>query len=121
MAQYNPEIVHEVKARATAALSIREAADNAIAAKKGLKSYTFLNVELNDGSGELSEGLTGEYYVTLAVNDKIFAFVETGLCYDIARGMVSGQPSRPNYFVAGGLQEEEVVEICGGFVPVFNI
>jgi len=108
LARYNPEIVSEIKERAAAALSKREPEDNAIAAEKGLKPYTFLNVELNDGSYEESGGYLGWYYVTLAVDGRLLAFIETGLNYDIARGVLSGQASRPDYFVAGGLHDKEV-------------
>jgi len=106
LAQYNPEILAEIKTRTVPALLKREAADNAIAAERGLKPYTFLNVELNDGSIEKSGGYIGWYYVTLAVDGKIFAFTETGLNHDIARGVLSD--SRPNYFVAGALKDNEV-------------
>lgn len=107
LAQYNPEIVSETKAIATAALLKRESKDNAIAMQKGLKPYTFLNVELCDGSGEKSGGHVGWYYVTLAVDNKVFAFVETGLNYDIAGGTLSEHITRPNYFVAGALKDED--------------
>lgn len=105
LARYNPEIVAQTKARAIPALLMREAKDNAIAEKKGLKPYTFLTVEMNDGSDQASGGYLGWYYVTLAVDGKIFAFLETGLSYDIARGEFS---DRPNYFVAGALKERDV-------------
>jgi len=108
LANYNPEIVSETKARAMAILPKREAADNAIAAERGLKPYTFLNVELNDGSIEKSGGYMGWYYVTLAVDGKIFAFTETGLNSDISGGRLSENPTRPNYFVAGALKETDV-------------
>jgi len=107
LARYNPEIVHELKSMAAAALSKREAQDNAVAAEKGLKPYTFLNVELNDGSVQDGHYL-GWYYVTLEVDGKIFGHVETGLKYDIARGEVSENISGRNYFVAGALREDEV-------------
>lgn len=106
LASYNPQVVSEIKTRAIPALLKREAEDNAIAAQKGLKPYTFLNVELNDGSDEQSGGHLGWYYATVAVDGKIFALVETGLNYDIAQGVLS--ESRPNYFVAGALKENEV-------------
>ena len=108
LARYNTEIVHEAKTLATAALTKREAADNAAAAQKGLKPYTFLNVELNDGADSESGGYLGWYYVTLAVDGKIFAFVETGLNYDTARGVLSEHSNRPHYFTAGGLRESDV-------------
>ena len=105
LASYNPEILAEIKARTVPALLKREAEDNAIAAQKGLKPYTFLNIEMNDGSDKQSGGYIGWYYATVAVDGKIFALVETGLNYDIARGVLS--ESRPNYFVAGALKENE--------------
>ena len=106
LAQYNPEILAEIKARITPLLLKREAEDNAIAVQKGLKPYTFLNVEINDGSEKQSGSHLGWYYVTVAVNGKILAFVETGLSYGIARGVLS--ESRPDYFVAGALKDNEV-------------
>jgi len=108
LAQYNPEIVQEAKERAAAALSKREAVDNAVAAQKGLKPYTFLNVELSNEFDTRSGGYLGWYYVTLAVEDKIFGFIETGLKYDIARGVLSERISRPVYFNAGGMKDEYV-------------
>jgi len=105
LANYNPEILAEIKTRTVPALLKREAEDNAIAAQKGLKPYTFLNIEMNDGSDKQSGGYLGWYYATVAVDGKIFALVETGLNYDIARGVLS--ESRPNYFVAGALKENE--------------
>jgi len=106
LARYNPEILAEIKALAIPTLLKREAADNAIAAQKGLKPYTFLNVELNDGSDEKSAGYLGWYYATVAVDGKILALVETGLNYDIARGTF--KESRPDYFTAGALKENQV-------------
>jgi hypothetical protein len=86
----------------------REAADNAIAAKKGLKTYAFLNVEMNDGSDKSLGGYVGWYYVTLAVDGKIHALVESGLDSDVMRGIVSENVNRPNYFVAGALKDTDV-------------
>ena len=108
LARYNPEIVSELKVAAAAALRKREAADNEIARMKGLKPYTFICVEMNDGSNSELGGHVGWYYVTLAVGDKILAFVETGLCSDIERGTVKAVHSRPKFFVAGGLRDEDV-------------
>ena len=108
LAQYNSEIVQEKIALATAALAKREAEDNAVAAEKGLKPYTFLTVELNNGADELSNGCSGWYYVTLNVDDKIIAHVETGLHYDIERGVVNEHTSNRNYFIAGALEEKDV-------------
>ena len=107
LAQYHPEIVSELKTMAVDALLEREAADNAVAAEKGLKPYTFLNVELNDGSKEAGRYL-GWYYVTLAVDGEIFGHVETGLKYDIARGVLGEQISKQDYFVAGALKDNDV-------------
>lgn len=106
LASYNPEIVSETKERSRAALLKLEAQDNAIAAQKGLKPYTFLNVELCDGSDEASGGHIGWYYVTLAVDGKIIAHIESGLNYNIARGIL--RESRPNYFPAGALKDHDV-------------
>ena len=109
LARYNKEIVSEKIELATAALSKREVEDNAVAAEKGLKPYTFLNVELNDGSDPKSGGYMGWYYVTLAVDEKIIALVETGLSSDIDRGVTSEHiNSEKNYFIAGSLKENDV-------------
>lgn len=107
LVRYNPEIVAAAKEAAIAALRKREIKDNAIAAQKGLKPYTVLNVELNDGTGGKS-GYIGWYYVTLAVDGKIHAHLETGLAHSIANGTVSETPTRENYFVAGGAKEADV-------------
>ena len=105
--QYNPEIVAASKAAAMDALMKREAKDNAVAAQKGLKPYTLLNVELHDGADGKS-GYLGWYYVTLAVDGKICAHLETGLNHDIANGKVSETPAREDYFTAGTLKEADV-------------
>jgi len=104
LATYNPETVAEAKKRAEFALLKREVDDNAVAAEHGLKPYKLLNVEINDGSNPKESGHIGWYYVTVAVNDKIFCLVETGLNYEIAKGELD---NRRSYFVAGGLKDHE--------------
>ena len=94
LVQYNPEIVKATKEAALPALLQREAKDNEIAAQKGLKPYTLLNVEFNEGADEKTGGYIGWYYVTLAVDGKICTHLETGLNHDIADGKVSDTPSR---------------------------
>ena len=105
---YNPEIIAATKEAAIAALLQREVKDNAIAAQKGLKPYTLLNVEFNDGAGDKSGGYMGWYYVTLAVDGKICTHMETGLNYDIAGGKVSEIPAQRDYYAAGALKETDV-------------
>lgn len=106
--RYNPEIVAAAKEAALAPLRRREAVDNAIATQKGLKPYTILTVELNDGTADKGAGYIGWYYVTLAVDGKIHAHLETGLAHSIASGTVSETPTREKYFVAGGAKEADV-------------
>ena len=106
--RYNPEIVSATKEAALASLMEREAKDNAIAAQKGLKPYTLLNVEFNDGADGQSSGYMGWYYVTLAVDGNVCSHIETGLNYDIADGKVSAEPTREKYFAAGALKDSEV-------------
>lgn len=106
--RYNPEIVAAVKETAIAALRKQEVVDNMIATQKGLKPYTVLNVELNDGMLDEGGGYIGWYYVTLAVDGKIHAHLETGLAHSIASGTVSETPTREKYFVAGGAKEADV-------------
>ena len=106
--RYNPEIVSAAKEAALASLMEREAKDNAIAAQKGLKPYTLLNVEFNDGADSQSSGYMGWYYMTLAVDGNICSHIETGLNYDIADGKVSAEPTREKYFAAGALKDSEV-------------
>ena len=106
--RYNPEIVSATKEAALASLMEREAKDNALAAQKGLKPYTLLNVEFNDGADSQSSGYMGWYYVTLAVDGNICSHIETGLNYDIADGKVSADPTREKYFAAGALKDSEV-------------
>jgi len=108
LVQYNPEIIKATKEAATTALRKRETKDNEIAAQKGLKPYTLLNVEFNNGTDEKSSGYMGWYYVTLAVGDKIHAHMETGLHHAILDGKVSETPTREDYFVAGALKESDV-------------
>ena len=106
--RYNPEIVSATKEAALASLMEREAKDNALAAQKGLKPYTLLNGEFNDGADSQSSGYMGWYYVTLAVDGNICSHIETGLNYDIADGKVSAEPTREKYFAAGALKDSEV-------------
>ena len=108
LVRYNPEIIKATKEAAIDALRKREAKDNEIATQKGLKPYTLLNVELNDGTDEKSSGHMGWYYVTLAVGDKIHSHIETGLNYAILDGKVSEMPTKEDYFVAGALKESDV-------------
>ena len=65
LAQYHPEIVQELKELATPGLLKREEKDNAVANKKGLKPYVFLNVELNDGSDQASGAYIMVDFLTL--------------------------------------------------------
>ncbi len=106
--RYNPEIVAAAKETALAALRVREARDNEIAAQKGLKPYTLLNVELYDDAGAENGGYRGWYYVTLAVDGKLHAHLETGLNHEIAFGKVGEIPVRESYFTASGLKEADV-------------
>ena len=108
LARYNPEIIKATKEAAIDALRQREIKDNEIAAQKGLKPYTLLNVEFNDSTAEESSGHMGWYYVTLAVGSEIHPHMETGLHHAILDGKVSGTLTRENYFVAGALKESDV-------------
>ena len=108
LVRYNPEIVQVTKEAALPVLLQREAKDNEIAAQKGLKPYTLLNVEFHDGADEQTGGYMGWYYVTLAVDGKICTHLETGLNYDIANGKVSDTPTRADYYPAGALKETDV-------------
>ena len=108
LARYNPKIIKATKEAAIDALRQREIKDNEIAAQKGLKPYTLLNVEFNDGTDEKSSGHMGWYYVTLAVGNEIHPHMETGLHHAILDGKVSGTLTRENYFVAGALKESDV-------------
>ena len=108
LVQYNPEIVKATKEAALPALLQREAKDNEIAAQKGLKPYTLLNVEFNEGADEKTGGYIGWYYVTLAVDGKICTHLETGLNHDIVSGKVSDTPTRADYYPAGALKEADV-------------
>lgn len=120
LVQYNPEIVKATKEAALPALLQREAKDNEIAAQKGLKPYTLLNVEFNEGADEKTGGYIGWYYVTLAVDGKICTHLETGLNHDIANGKVSDTPTRADYYPAGALKEADVdyVSITWAFLLI---
>ncbi|MCM1236622.1 MAG: YodL domain-containing protein, partial [Ruminococcus flavefaciens] len=107
LVQYNPDIIRITKETAIDALRKREAKDNEIATQKGLKPYTLLDVEFNDGTDEKSRGYMGWYYVTLAVGGEIRSHIETGLNYEIQDGKVSETPTRENYFAAGALKESD--------------
>lgn len=108
LVQFNPEIISAAKEAAAAALMKREARDNEIAAQKELKPYTLLNVEFNNGADEKNGGYMGWYYVTIAVDGKIRAHMETGLNHDIADGKVSETLTRENYYAAGALKDTDV-------------
>ena len=108
LVQYNPQIVAATKEASIAALMERETHDNKIAAEKGLKPYTFLNVEFCDGIDDKRSSYRGWYYVTIAVDGKIHAHLETGLYHDISHGTVSEIPSKRKFFAAGTLKEEAV-------------
>lgn len=107
---YNPEIISATKEAATAVLMKRAKKDNEIAAQKGLKPYTFLNVELYDAAGpdRTNGGYMGWYYVTLAVDGKIRPHMESGLKYEITHGKLSEIPSKRDYYTAGALKEDQV-------------
>ena len=105
--RYNPEIVAITKETALIALRERETRDNMVAAQKGLKPYTMLNVEFNDGSYDKSAGYIGWYYVTLAVDEKIRAHITSNLKYEIAYGKVGEAPAR-EYYAAGAVNEADV-------------
>lgn len=113
--RYNPEIVAVTKETALAALREREVWDNMVAAQKGLKPYTMLNVEFNDGAHDKNGGYMGWYYVTLAVDGKICTLLETGLAHAIADGKVAEIPERERYFTAGVLKEADFVFNNVGF------
>ena len=61
--------------------------------------------------------------MTLAVDGKICAHMETGLNHDIADGKVSETPTRANYFAAGGLKETDVDYVFNnvGFSSASNL
>ncbi|WP_298035246.1 LPD25 domain-containing protein [uncultured Dysosmobacter sp.] len=108
LVQYNPEIVQATKEASLDALMKRAEKDNAVAAEKGLKPYTVLNVELYDGTDDQSSGYIGWYYATLAVDGKICTHIETGLHYDIMGGKVSDTPTTRPYYPAGALTDADV-------------
>ncbi|MDE5994958.1 MAG: DUF3849 domain-containing protein, partial [Oscillospiraceae bacterium] len=105
LVEYNPEIIELAKETALSVLKKREIKDNEIAAQKGLKPYTLLNVEFND---DKTSGYIGWYYVTLAVDGKIRAHMETGLNYDISDGKTSEEQSNRDYYAAGALKDTDV-------------
>lgn len=102
--RYNPEIVVAAKETALAALRKREVVDNVIAAQNGLKPYTLLNVELNNGVDNQGRQHMGWYYVTLAVDGKIHAHLDSKLSAEIATGKVSENPTQYRCFAAGPLK-----------------
>lgn len=108
LVEYNPETIEITKKNALVMLRKREVIDNKKAKEMGLKPYTLLNVEFNDGSDNKNSGYLGWYYVTLAIDGEIYTHLETGLHYDIATGKVTEFPSHEKYYVAGGLQESDV-------------
>lgn len=103
-AKYNPEIINATKEFAFSILKEREAIDNAIAAEKGLKPYTLLSVEFNDGA----HGYMGWYYAMLEVDGTIRAHMETSLNDEIAGGMVTPAQTQENYHTADMVKESDV-------------
>jgi len=108
LTKYHPEIVSEAKAQALAVLSQREAKDNAIALKQGLKPYRLLGVEFNDGSNPRERDNIGWYYVSLEVGGEIIGHMETGLSLDISRGTVSDDISSRNFYAVEKLKEDDL-------------
>lgn len=105
---YNPEIVEITKKTAIEHLRMRAEKDNAVAVQKGLKPYTVLNVELHNGTHGKDSGYIGWYYVTIAVEGKIHAHLESGLNHDISHGEVSESYRKASYYTAGALEEADV-------------
>ena len=109
LALYNPEIVKTKKEMALSVLLEKEKIDREVAIKMGLKSYEVLSVEfVNAIDCEKVDGYLGWYYIVLAIDGKIRIHLETGLNYNISIGNVSPKQKRANYFVAGGLDNNEV-------------
>lgn len=67
-----------------------------------------LNVELHNGTHGKDSGYIGWYYVTLAVDGKIHAHLESGLNYEISFGKAGESPTNEKYYVAGALKETGV-------------
>ena len=107
LVSYNPEIIKLTKETALSALKKRESKDNEFAAEKGIKPYTLLNVEFNDATNDESSYL-GWYYVTLAVDGKIHAHMDTHLNYEISDGKVSETPKDDPYHAAGAIKDNDV-------------
>lgn len=123
LVSYNPEIIAATKEIALAALLQREAQDNAVAVQKGLKPYTLLGVEFNNGTDHEESGYMGWYYVMLAIDGKLHAHMETGLNHDIASGKVSKTLTRKSYYTAGALKEADVDYVFNnvGFSSASNL
>ena len=114
---YNPETIELSKETALAALKQREVLDNMAGAKMGLKPYTVLNVEMRDASvpvHDIGSDHVGWYFVTLAIDGKIRAHLETNLSYGVKSGTTSTVPEREKYFPAGALHENDVDYLFNG-------
>lgn len=111
---YNKERVRVLKRTALKLLLQREAADNQVAAAKGLLTYRLLTVEFVDANHEAAPEWLGWYHVMLEVGGVIRAHMESGLNYAIASATadMAYQPKR-NYFPAGGLDEKDVDYVFG--------
>lgn len=103
--QYNPEIIELTKRTAFDALRKRETEDNKVAENLGLKPYTMLNVELGGCDNPV---FVGWYYVTLAIDGKIRAHMDSKLSSAISAGTVSETHLRYEYLISGGVKEKEV-------------
>jgi hypothetical protein len=67
-----------------------------------LKPYRFLGVELYDGSNAQFSDLMGWYYVTLAVDGKIIAHVDSWTAKAISHDVVSEHINNDEDFVVAG-------------------
>ena len=117
---FNPEIIEATRKVAFEALKKRETKDNAIAVEKGLKPYTLLSIEFNDGENGICSYL-GWYYVTLAVDGKICTHMDTGLNYNITDGRFNDDVYNKPYHMAGALKEADYVFSNVGFSTTSSV
>ena len=93
-----------------------EIKDNIIASEKGLKNYHIIDVNYIKDSNDY----IGWFYVTFEIDGKTGTIKETGLNYSIREAIIYNDMNyiidsfRANYFVAGGVKDEDVEYVFHG-------
>jgi len=107
ISKYSPEAIRKTKEISLANFRQVADTDNAKAAELGLLPYEVLSIELNNAGGYM-----GWFYTRLRVGDRVINHLETGAKYSIMGHKIPEVSE--NYFVAGGLSDDEVDYVFHG-------